>query len=87
MILDDGVGDVNRLHVVFEHSLDLQAYKAVSDDGVTDSVSVTFACLHEPNSVPLPGLVVVIRLKSVALKHHGILSGAVYNQLTFAPSP
>ena len=87
VILNDGVADACHLHIIFKHTLYLKAYKAISDDGMIDYMSVAFACLHKPDSVPLPRLVGIERLKSISLEHNRVFCCPVDDKLSFAPSP
>ena len=87
VILDDGVGDACHLHVIFQHTLYLKAYEAISYDGMVYDMSVAFARLHEPYSVPLSRLVGIERLEAVALEYYGVLGSPVDDELSLAPSP
>ncbi len=87
VVFNNGIGDVGLSHVVFQHSLQLQAYEAVFDDGMVDAVSVSFAGFHKPNAVPLTGLVGIEVFESVALEYDRVFSCAVHYQLSFAPGP
>ena len=86
MIFNNGIlkaqGTACRVHKRFGMNAD----ESVADDGVPDDVVGTFAAIHEPNTVPLTGLVFIIGFEAVAFDDDWIFLRAVDDQLFIAPS-